>query len=281
MLRNKSPSILIPIHVNTCHWVALVRRSINNTVYFLYSNDINLHNVRDTIRYSYSRERTSDLFHPPDAVWINFNSFTYSPHTNECGPRSILALTVLSCHPNPSENILLPLMDDNIAQLCRWWIAECLIDETVDITPFARQYSTTIPYPTTTWTRSSHPFNIANLTTEEPTHLFKPDSYSSQADSDSTLSPKSLTEDPISTPDTTMTSNHVPLIQNTQKSPPDTTSEIPHAKPNKQATQTKLTNWTCHRPFIPHVSFTENTHHQVPSHPNQFSHSIWNTSPYY
>jgi len=159
MLRKKSPSILIPIHVNTCHWVALVRRSINNTVYFLYSNDINLHNVRDTIRYSYSRERTSDLFHPPDAVWINFNSFTYSPHTNECGPRSILALTVLSCHPNPSENILLPLMDDNIAQLCRWWIAECLIDETVDITPFARQYSTTIPYSTTTWTRSSHPFN--------------------------------------------------------------------------------------------------------------------------
>ena len=50
---------------------------------------------------------------------------------------------------------------------------------------------------------------------------------------------------------------------------PDTTSEIPHIKPNKQATQTKLTNGTHHRPFFPHVSFTENTQHQVPSHPNQ------------
>jgi hypothetical protein len=45
----ESPSILIPIHVNTCHWVALVRRLINNTVYFLYSDDMNLHDVRDTI----------------------------------------------------------------------------------------------------------------------------------------------------------------------------------------------------------------------------------------
>jgi len=98
----ESPSILIPIHVNTCHWVALVWRSINNTVYFLYSGDMNLHNVADTIRYSYSRERTSDLFHPLDAVWINCNSFTYSPH----GSRSILALTVMSCHHYAAGGLL-------------------------------------------------------------------------------------------------------------------------------------------------------------------------------
>jgi hypothetical protein len=150
-------------------------------------------------------------------------------------------------------------MDDNIAQLCRWWIAKCIIDENVDITPFARQYSSTIPHPMLTWTRPSQPFNIAKLPTEKPAHLSISDSNSSQTDYGYKLSPYSLTEDPISIPNTTMTSNHIPLTQNARNLSRDTTSKILHIKLNKQTTQTKLTNWTRHRPFIPHVYFTENT----------------------
>ncbi len=88
--------------------------------------------MADTIQLKHSTQ-TPDSFYPPGTIWINCNSFTYFPHLNECGPRAILALTIMSCHPSPSEQILLPLMNENITQLSRWWIAAFLINPSVEI----------------------------------------------------------------------------------------------------------------------------------------------------
>jgi hypothetical protein len=127
-----SATILIPIHIQGCHWVALVHRTIAGRVFFMYSGDMNSINTTETIRMKYASQ-TSDSFHPHDSIWINCNNFTYFPHSNECSPRTIPALTVLACHPSPSPNILLPFMDDNIAQLSRWWIAASSVGNCVDI----------------------------------------------------------------------------------------------------------------------------------------------------
>jgi hypothetical protein len=43
-------------------------------------------------------------------------------NSNECGPHTLLALRIMAFHPNLHNNILLPIMDTNIAQLCRTWI---------------------------------------------------------------------------------------------------------------------------------------------------------------
>lgn len=44
-----SPIIVIPCHVGGCHWVAVVRRIINNTVTFLYADDLNSSSTYDSI----------------------------------------------------------------------------------------------------------------------------------------------------------------------------------------------------------------------------------------
>jgi len=111
----QSSAVLIPIHINGSHWVALARRRISNKVIFLYCYDLNSPNMAETIRSQYSTSQMSASLHPPHATWIDCHSYTYEPHSNECGPWSILALTILSCHQHPSETILLPFMDGNIA----------------------------------------------------------------------------------------------------------------------------------------------------------------------
>jgi hypothetical protein len=60
-----SQSMLIPIRIIVCHWVALVWRVHDDRTYFLYSDDMNLANVADTVRSKYSIIHTSEMFHPP------------------------------------------------------------------------------------------------------------------------------------------------------------------------------------------------------------------------
>jgi hypothetical protein len=66
--------------------------------------------------------KTSRDFYPATAQWIHCRNFTYRPHSNECGPRSLLAATILALHPAPYSNILLPWMHNNLAQIARTWI---------------------------------------------------------------------------------------------------------------------------------------------------------------
>lgn len=70
---------------------------------------------------------TDHVFCPPDAHWIHCHSTSYIDHSNECGPRTLLALHIMTFHPRPHDNMLLPLMDSNIAQLSRTWMAASLV----------------------------------------------------------------------------------------------------------------------------------------------------------
>jgi hypothetical protein len=93
-----------------------------------------------------STSSTSKLFNPSDSVWINCTNLTYLPHSNECGPRRLLALSVLGTHPNPTKVILLHLMHPNLSQISWWWIAKNLITFNFDSSPLLQpNYATTFP----------------------------------------------------------------------------------------------------------------------------------------
>jgi hypothetical protein len=119
-----SDTILIPCHIQGAHWVGMVRRIINGRVTFLYADDLNLPTAETY---------TSPEFYPQNSIWINCTSISYRPHSNECGPRTLLALTILGIHPNPTKNILLPFMTGNLAQITRTWVAATLVTGIVNI----------------------------------------------------------------------------------------------------------------------------------------------------
>jgi hypothetical protein len=58
-----------------------------------------------------------------------------------------MALVIMSLHPNPSSNILLPFMHPNLAQICRWWFASTIINDTFKDTMFQREYVMASDYP--------------------------------------------------------------------------------------------------------------------------------------
>lgn len=136
-------AIMIPTFINSNHWVALVRREVGESVYFLYSDDLNdidtEHKIQDLIF-----NHTDSQFCPKGAQWINCHSTTFYPHSNECGPRTILALHIMALHPYPNSFIILPLMHPNLAQLSRAWIAAALCTGMTD-TQVISQYWTLTP----------------------------------------------------------------------------------------------------------------------------------------
>jgi len=120
------PTILIPCHVNNCHWVAIVRRIIHGRITFLYADDMN-HEPTEMALRALLRHHTDDEFYPSSAQWIKCHSTTYSPHSNECGLRTLLALIILGLHPDPDEFCLAPFMSGNLAQISRYWAAATLL----------------------------------------------------------------------------------------------------------------------------------------------------------
>jgi len=122
-LRSNQPFTMKPfqsLFSSRIHTGWLMQRVIHGKVIFFYSDDLNSHNTYESIHSLFSTH-TSETFHPYDAEWIKAHSFTYMPHSNECGPRTLLALLTIAIHPTPNADILLPLMHDNLAQICRWW----------------------------------------------------------------------------------------------------------------------------------------------------------------
>jgi len=133
-----SPTIIIPLHVNSSHWTSIIRKRIDERIIFFYCDDLNNKSQESDIRRLYNYSNTSPIFHPPNSQWIVCSSYTYLPHSNECGPRALLASAIIALHPNPTQNSLLPAMHPNIAQISRWWIAKCILIATVrfaDIIP--------------------------------------------------------------------------------------------------------------------------------------------------
>ncbi len=92
------PAIAIPCFINNNHWVAVVRREIQGGVLFLYSDDMHCPSTELTLR-SLLRHHTDTTFYPRHTQWINCHSQTYIPNSIECGPRTLLALTIMMLHP--------------------------------------------------------------------------------------------------------------------------------------------------------------------------------------
>jgi hypothetical protein len=84
------PAISIPCHINGCHWIAVTRRIIAGQVVFLYADDMNSLASERQVRQIFANSNPN--FYPPDTIWIKCNNFTYLPHSNECGIRTLLAL---------------------------------------------------------------------------------------------------------------------------------------------------------------------------------------------
>jgi hypothetical protein len=127
------PAIIFPCHIHSCHWVAVTQRVIAGSVYFLYADDMNQPNTEKIIRQTLSTSSTD--FYPKGTTWINCCNYTYLPHSNECGIRTLLALTIQALHPYPYHQILLPYMHENLAQIGRTWIALTLLCGSLSMTP--------------------------------------------------------------------------------------------------------------------------------------------------
>jgi hypothetical protein len=108
--------ILIPIFVNGCHWIALARREFNKRVHFFYNDDMNNPNTETDIK-DLIQHKTSPEFCPQNAIWITCRSTYYFPHSNECGPRTLLALHIMASHPHPHKDMLVPLMHPMLKSL--------------------------------------------------------------------------------------------------------------------------------------------------------------------
>lgn len=119
------PVIIIPCHVNNNHWVALVHREISGRVCFYYADDMNISQIEKELK-TLLHMTVDPQFYPQDPEWVHCKSYTYQPHSNECGPRTLLALAIMGLHPSPNENMLLPYMHINLDQISRAWVAYVL-----------------------------------------------------------------------------------------------------------------------------------------------------------
>ena len=64
---------------------------------------------------------TSTEFYPPNSRWVSCRTPIFRPHSNECGPRTMLALAVMISHPAPHLTILHTYISSNLVQhSCHW-----------------------------------------------------------------------------------------------------------------------------------------------------------------
>jgi hypothetical protein len=148
-------AIAIPCHIGNCHWVGVVRREISGQVYFLYSDDLNDQSTETEVKETLMSMGIE--FFPCSARWVNCEAYTYLPHSNECGARTLLALTIMMLHPIPNSTILLPYMNENIANIARVWVASILISGQLYL---PHMQTEDIIQTTNTNTRTSQPSSI-------------------------------------------------------------------------------------------------------------------------
>jgi hypothetical protein len=127
-------NILIPLHINNNHWVALGRKIVQGVAHFYYADDMNNTGTKESVRTILSHW-TNTQFYPSNSVWVNCRSQTFIPHSNECGPKSILAMAVMATHSNPHSSILQPYMHCDLAQFSHFWTNSLLLTGQVSLLP--------------------------------------------------------------------------------------------------------------------------------------------------
>jgi hypothetical protein len=251
-LKVGEPNIMIPIFINDNHWVALVRREFDGRVYFYYSDDMNQRSTEAEVKH-FIYNHTDQDFCPSDAKWVHCHSTHYITHSNECGPRTILALHTMAFHPHPHANMLLPLMDTNIAQISRTWIAASIIsgnplhDSLTDT--FTHNHFQETRHSTT---MQSHPYDII------PWRKINRDLLQVPTLPDTTKSSASShTSNDGLLPGTYQSLNIPPtMVQGSSTTDPrnhDAPKSISidgnYKNHHSYLQQTKITYFTCHRPF--------------------------------
>jgi hypothetical protein len=112
-------AIMIPAFVDGNYWVSIVKQE-NSTgnVLFYYADDMNYPHTMEKMWKLVMEAPCANTFRPHNAEWHVCRVTTYDPLTMECGPRTLLHLTVMAYHTHPSVNMLSPLMHPNSANLC-------------------------------------------------------------------------------------------------------------------------------------------------------------------
>jgi hypothetical protein len=164
------PCILLPTFINNCHWIALARREIDQQVYFLYCDDMNNKNTENDLK-NFIQHRTCLEFYPTSTIWINIKSICYFPHSNECGPRSLLALHMMALHPNPNNDMLTPIMHSNLVQITRTWIAASLISGKLIDRPLIQYSNNFDPKTGFVSSVSNHFIMLISTTTPNPQNI--------------------------------------------------------------------------------------------------------------
>jgi hypothetical protein len=124
---------------------------------------MNNKNTEDTVRDYFSLANTSQEFAPSSASWLKCHSFTYLPHPNECGPRSLLAASVIATHPTPNDSILLPYMNPNVAQISRWWVVKSILNQKFELNDLSCLFHHVSHFTNHSWNQPAIPFNLAPL----------------------------------------------------------------------------------------------------------------------
>jgi hypothetical protein len=75
------------------------------------------------------------IFCPSGSKRVSCQNTTYQPHSNECGPRTMLALTVMMSHPQPHCQMLMRYIYPDLAVQSRVWMGMCIITGTAPVLP--------------------------------------------------------------------------------------------------------------------------------------------------
>jgi hypothetical protein len=194
-------AILIPCHVNGCHWVAVTHWESQGNVTFLYADDMNSTSVETTIRNTFSA--SNPVFFLSNAKWINCHNYTFLPHSNESGIHTLLSLSIQANHPIPSEYNLLPLMHQNLSQIGRAWVALSIINSAIPHEPLQwtinQVHHSCLPKvqksslsSTILWPKDSPIYTVDGVVFPQSMNGDKPNSDQSRCHSKHIQSPKRL-----------------------------------------------------------------------------------------
>jgi len=241
---------------------------------FLYADDMNAANTLLHIKDYVSTENTSTVFHPPGSSWINLKAPTFHPHSNECGPRMLLTLTMMALHHMPNDQTLYSYIHPNLAQLSCWWVAKTLISNDIDLSPIincSHSYSDSF----TSIHMEANPFDLAHIPSLPSSQYFDDQDIIHLSQSTSIGSSSSFPQSPsktrmkqISRP-IAMSRVHNNMESNGIKSGNDNNCQQALSQHSTQIGQQHISNWTYHHPFIPGISYNNpSTLPNVPHDPH-------------
>ena len=123
----EDPIIIIPLHMELCHWVVIIRRKTEEGISFFYVDDMNNQDTMEKVKAYITCEKLDCEFCLASTKWMNCAFTMYVLHHNECCPRTLLHVTIMAYHPKPYQNMLLPAMHLNLANISRIWVAKTIV----------------------------------------------------------------------------------------------------------------------------------------------------------